>query len=512
MDDIELYKIPLRNKHKEIINYSLVSADDYDIVSQYKWNLNNNGYAQGMINNKNIMLHSFIYGKSKNNKYVIDHINRNKLDNRRENLRHVNRSFNNHNRKKKDNMTSKYKGVSKNKNKYHVFAFGIYIGQFDSEIDAGIQYDRYTYITLGPDAVNNKLISYKDCININLKDILPKQRLNKNITKTKNNLYLVILKYKNNKFKKILNTLEEAEIQLQEFKNQINEIKKMEFEDYCNKPITRDSNNNAIIIIINKKNEIFNIIVDDNLWHYLSFNFIHIANNYANIYINKKIYRLHHYVMNFNFDYNKNIIIDHINRNTLDNRKSNLRLTNYTNNIHNGSKSKNSTSKYFGITKIINRSSYLVQINKENIHYNLGYFTDEKLAALIYNRKAIELYGEFARLNQFDDDFIKQYENMTIDEIIIDYKNNRIKKKNKPKLNYFGLELQPSGKYSVRFIQNKIRYYLGTYKDIEIAALIYNIKMKELCGDNYKYFNNVNDEIIERFNGMSIDEIRKSLK
>jgi hypothetical protein len=46
-------------------------------------------------------------------KVVIDHINHNKLDNRRENLREVSYSFNNRNKMKRDGCFSKFVGVSR---------------------------------------------------------------------------------------------------------------------------------------------------------------------------------------------------------------------------------------------------------------------------------------------------------------------------------------------------------------------------------------------------------------
>ena len=42
---------------------------------------------------------------------------------------------------------------------------------------------------------------------------------------------------------------------------------------------------------------------------------------------------------------------------------------------------------------------YAVPIMNEEKIYRLGYFKKEKDAALAYNKKAIELYGEFAILN-----------------------------------------------------------------------------------------------------------------
>ena len=62
-------------------------------------------------------------------------------------------------------------------------------------------------------------------------------------------------------------------------------------------------------------------------------------------YQNKTI-KLHRFLLNVN---DKNIIIDHKNRNTFDNRKNNLRLTNHLENNKNCSMSKNNTSGRTGV-------------------------------------------------------------------------------------------------------------------------------------------------------------------
>ena len=85
-------------------NYTIISYDTINAVKKYNtsWFLSNNGYVTGTINGKNIYLHQYLLnyhgnGKGQNS---IDHINRNKLDNRLENLRIVDQSIQNINREK----------------------------------------------------------------------------------------------------------------------------------------------------------------------------------------------------------------------------------------------------------------------------------------------------------------------------------------------------------------------------------------------------------------------------
>src|SRR4051812_25890520 len=104
------YKIPLRNKNKEIVAYTLIDEEDYENINKYKWSLSD-GYA---ISWKNGRMHRFIMNAEKGQ--IVDHINGNKLDNRKSNLRFVTASQNAQNRPKKEGCSSKYIGVTYNKN------------------------------------------------------------------------------------------------------------------------------------------------------------------------------------------------------------------------------------------------------------------------------------------------------------------------------------------------------------------------------------------------------------
>ena len=93
---------------------------------------------------------------------------------------------------------------------------------------------------------------------------------------------------------------------------------------------------------------------------------------------------------------NFNHIIDHINGNGLDNRKSNLRESNFRLNAANSTKTGlRSSSKYKGVTKI--KKAQRWQAVCDSLY--LGLFDNELDAAKAYNKKAKEIYGEHARLN-----------------------------------------------------------------------------------------------------------------
>lgn len=92
----------------------IVDDDDFDRVNRWKWQLSNNGYASRTHWNgdcyEKMYMHRLIAGTPPG--MDTDHINRNKLDNRKSNLRVVDRSRNNHNSAPSKANTSGHKGVA----------------------------------------------------------------------------------------------------------------------------------------------------------------------------------------------------------------------------------------------------------------------------------------------------------------------------------------------------------------------------------------------------------------
>lgn len=89
---------------------TLVDESDFEILSEHRWSFQGQGYAISRIKGKNILMHVFLMGKKKG--LEIDHKNRDKLDNRRENLRHVTRSVNCFNTGLRSSNKSGFRGVS----------------------------------------------------------------------------------------------------------------------------------------------------------------------------------------------------------------------------------------------------------------------------------------------------------------------------------------------------------------------------------------------------------------
>lgn len=96
--------------------------------------------------------------------------------------------------------------------------------------------------------------------------------------------------------------------------------------------------------------------------------------------------------------------VDHINGNTLDNRKENLRPVTHADNCKNRKKSNyKKSSKYKGVNFDKRSNLWRARIALLGKVHELGYFKLEKDAALAYNKAALEIFGKHAWLNKIDE-------------------------------------------------------------------------------------------------------------
>jgi hypothetical protein len=93
-----------------------------------------------------------------------------------------------------------------------------------------------------------------------------------------------------------------------------------------------------------------------------------------------------------------NLEVDHINHNTRDNRKCNLRVCTSGQNTANRQKWKKKNSKYLGTSLVLGK--WTAAIGSKGKKYPLGRFETEEQAALAYNEAAMRIHGEFANLNK----------------------------------------------------------------------------------------------------------------
>lgn len=105
------------------------------------------------------------------------------------------------------------------------------------------------------------------------------------------------------------------------------------------------------------------------------------------------------------------MLVDHvIQENTLDNRKSNLRLATHTQNIANSRYHHDCSSMYKGVSWKKDKAKWVAQIYINKKQTNLGNFDCEIECAKAYDKKALEYRGEFAYLNfpELKEDYLKE--------------------------------------------------------------------------------------------------------
>jgi len=217
--------IPYRNNKGEIIGFCFISEEDYENVRKYNWTLKEkersggtklqylfSGYYDGKAISLN--MHELIKGQPPDD-HIIDHIDHNGINNRRENLRFATLSQNSQNRQKQPGTTSQYIGVTllvKSTNMWKANFSRTYLGTFDNEKDAAQKYDTYVLVALGKDSQTNGFVQYEDVKNLTIEDVVPKKverTLPLHISKTKHKFNVEVI-YKKKVFRASENTLEDA--------------------------------------------------------------------------------------------------------------------------------------------------------------------------------------------------------------------------------------------------------------------------------------------------------------
>lgn len=112
-------ELVLYDLKQNIKGIAIIDVEDVDKIKEYKWNLGSHGYGICTVLQK--CIHNLIMGDIEDGK-TVDHINRNKLDNRKSNLRIATFQENTTNKKVGSKNTSGFSGVSwdKNNNKWQV--------------------------------------------------------------------------------------------------------------------------------------------------------------------------------------------------------------------------------------------------------------------------------------------------------------------------------------------------------------------------------------------------------
>lgn len=163
-------------------------------MSKFLWKINERGYIWASIDNEYTRLHRLVMNLSRNDGYIVDHIDRNPLNNKKSNLRLCTNMQNSRNRSLNNNSTSYYKGVCFDKDteswksQISINKKKVYIGRYNTAIEEAIEYDRCAASAFGDFANLNFDIS-----NINHYLINP---ISIKKTKIKSSIYYGVTYYK----------------------------------------------------------------------------------------------------------------------------------------------------------------------------------------------------------------------------------------------------------------------------------------------------------------------------
>lgn len=125
-------------------------------------------------------------------------------------------------------------------------------------------------------------------------------------------------------------------------------------------------------------------------WHWCA-----LSSGYAARYEKGKLVYMHRQIL----QPPQGAIVDHSDGNRVNNCRSNLRLCTRQENMHNKRKNGHSASQFKGVGYLKWHRKWYARICCMGERIWLGYFAEEVEAARAYDRKAVELFGEFARLN-----------------------------------------------------------------------------------------------------------------
>lgn len=104
--------------------------------------------------------------------------------------------------------------------------------------------------------------------------------------------------------------------------------------------------------------------------------------------------RMHRAILKRHGNKIKGMLVDHINRNRLDNRKKNLRLVDDTYNAINSKVRIDNTSGYRGIFWDKSRKKWTAQISFRRKHFNLGRFIDINDAINARREAELKYFGK----------------------------------------------------------------------------------------------------------------------
>jgi hypothetical protein len=148
---MDIVRVPVYDRDRKIVARAVVDVADEELVCWHRWHLTPQGYAAC---GRHMNMHRLLLQGQIGHGRVVDHINRDKLDNRRENLRVTTLARNGQNTGGRATWrgkpaSSQYRGVSWRKDKKKWLAHARYFGEqhrlglFDDEREAAVAVQRF---------------------------------------------------------------------------------------------------------------------------------------------------------------------------------------------------------------------------------------------------------------------------------------------------------------------------------------------------------------------------------
>lgn len=393
----------------------LIDSADFEEFSKVKWTLWS-GYA---VHPKVGRMHRLVIGARPDGipeDYVVDHIDRNKRNNRRANLRWVSTSFNTWNIIVKSSKRSQFKGVTWDKagNCWSTSFCKRQQGRYRDEREAALAVAKAAIkkwpkwaptsdLLIGPG-----LLTWEEILVI--QDELASDTTWDGPAKRKElpqGVSVVRLakglryraRYKNKTIGMYL-TVAEA---VKAYTTHVQHLRDAKWGAHLKLPVTRDEEGRAVINLTGNVGKGQRAVVDEEYWHGLTFetawNSKYVCGSHyprsTNQVLHALVFRL------ANPDVATGVInsIDHKNGDTLDNRAANLRVATSSVQGHNKRKRAGCTSQYFGVSLDPKSRKWRAIVTHKKKSRNLGFYAVEEDAARAYDRGATETYGEHAQLN-----------------------------------------------------------------------------------------------------------------
>jgi hypothetical protein len=338
----------------EIIRFDeepvLCSEEDYEHLKNIKIYNSKNVYPilHDPKTRNPITLHQYVFkylmGHEVPSDMVVDHINHNRRDCRRENLRLLTYQQNVQNRNNKTPPASGFTGVYKTESgKWQSRFGGLHISRRNTVNEAAEDYDKYIIKFVNRDGLLNFEYTEEEKDNIKVSDftlsvsyrklkqeslppgVFEKTRVD-GVVEYSGKLCGEYIGYSLNK--------DEVIAMVEKKRKEIACINKS-VQDA--KIITRNNDGEAIIILGGASSNV--AFVDESMWHELSkWSWYESKTGYPSSRIESKLCTMHQYLTRFFVRHHSHTVIDHIDRNKMNNKITNLRLVDRRTNAQNSSR------------------------------------------------------------------------------------------------------------------------------------------------------------------------------